>query len=226
MSQSHPVQLIVLLKGKRSADHLEAVHAAALASVLSYAEEVINGHPAPELWEHWVSGGRERAVRMADQRTFERIRDRYAGDDHTLVRFGGARALAFTPVRRGSMARHLARLEDAGAKLPGRSTESGRPKPGSPTVVLNAALEMSTGEACVQAATALFAWFLSLSPQDRLSWYIPGCQFRVLEAVPRAFTGLFPLAAGGTRACSAAGRTAAFVVEGEDRAGVPHTFSA
>lgn len=229
MPESHPVQLIVLLVDKRPAAHLDAVHAAALASVLSYAEQVINGQPASELWELWVKGNVERTVRRADQRTFEKLSERYASTDHTEVRVGRARALAFTPVSRGSMARHLSRLETAGTKLPGHSMETAsRLRAGSPTVVLNAELAMSTGEACVQAARALFAWFLTLDPEDRLAWYVPGCQFRIVDAVPRAFSSLLPLAAEGTHIRSSRNPKTftAFVVPGGARAGGPPAFSA
>lgn len=213
---------------RNPAAHIDTVHAAALASVLAYAEEVINGQPAPEQWKHWLSGNTGRTVRCADRRTYDKLSERYASADHTEVRVGRARALAFTPVRLGSMSRHLARLESAGARLPARSTDSGtRTRPGSPTVVLNAAQNMSTGQACAHAARALFSWFLTLSPSDRLAWYVPGCQFRIVDAVPRAFTALLPLATEGTKiSAGPAGATAAFVVPGTPAAGVPHTFSA
>ncbi len=41
-----------------------------------------------------------------------------------------------------------------------------------PVIVLNAALEMTTGKAAAQASHALFAWFLTLDPAEKLAWSI------------------------------------------------------
>ncbi|MET4146196.1 peptidyl-tRNA hydrolase [Arthrobacter sp. UYCo732] len=96
--------------------------------------------------------------------------------------------MAFRPTTYGAMSRHLAKLQVSGTDLPQRATDHPIVAPeGSPVLMLNAGLGMSTGKQAAQAGHALFAWFLSLDTAERRAWYEAGCPFRIELVQQEAF---------------------------------------
>lgn len=183
------VQPIMLLVDKSSpAAHIDAVHAAALASVLAYAEETLSlVNPDPS-WAAWLDGPFTKSVRRADAKTYEKISTKFTAAEHAAVTVGKAQAMAFRPTTYGAMSRHLAKLQVSGTDLPQRASDHPVPAPeGSPVLVLNAGLGMSTGKQSAQAGHALFAWFLSLDTAERRAWYDAGCPFRIELVRQEAF---------------------------------------
>lgn len=173
------VQPIVLLVDKAEpAAHTDAVHAAALASVLAYAQEIETSGAAP-VWDEWLAGPFTKTVRRADAKTFAKLAEKFDGVDHAAVTYGQARALAFQPVTYDGMSRALAKLQVSGTELPERASDSAPAPEDVPAVVLNAGLGMSTGKCAAQAGHALFAWYLTLGEAGRLEWYEDGCPFQV-----------------------------------------------
>ncbi|HEX9089642.1 MAG TPA: peptidyl-tRNA hydrolase [Arthrobacter sp.] len=183
------VQPIMLLVDKTSpAAHIDAVHAAALASVLAFAGESLSCENPDPSWEAWLSGPFTKSVRRADAKTFEKLALKFAGEEHADIHIGKARAIAFRPTTYGSMSRHLSKLQVSGTDLPERATDHRVSAPeGSPVLVINESLKMSSGKAGAQAGHALFAWYLSLETPARRAWYNDGCQFRVIFAEQEAF---------------------------------------
>lgn len=189
MNEETYVQPIMLLVEKTDpASHIDAVHAAALASVLAYAEETIsNGEPDPA-WQAWLDWSFTKSVRRADAKTFEKLALKFAGEEHADVTIGKARAIAFRPTTYGSMSRHLSKLQVAGTDLPERATDHRTGADDTtPVLVINQSLSMSSGKAGAQGGHALFAWYLSLDAAARKAWYEPGCKFRIIFAEQDAF---------------------------------------
>lgn len=175
------VQPIVLLVDKTDpASHQDAVHAAALASVLAFAQELATTGFGPT-WAEWLAGRFTKTVRRADAKTFAKLAEKFAGEEHADVTIGKARALAFQPTTYDAMSRALAKLQVSGTELPDRGTDASNPAGAdAPVLVVNESLGMSTGKAAAQAAHALFAWFLSLDLIERSGWYDAGCPFTVV----------------------------------------------
>lgn len=181
------VQPIVLLVDKSEpAAHRDAVAAAAVASVRSYAATQDS-----QAWENWLYGRFTKTVRRANPSTFERLA---AEAPSGPVSVGRAQAIAFEPVTYGEMPKKLAKLQVSGTQLP---DEPPAPQPDTaPCVILNLDLEMSTGKAAAQAAHALLSWYLALPLPEQLAWehagwpaavqFIPGARFTELAAGPGA----------------------------------------
>lgn len=188
MHEEGYVQPIMLLVDKADpAAHVDAVHAAALASVLAFAEESLSHVDPDPSWAAWLSGPFTKSVRRADAKTFEKLSLKFNDVEHAAVTVGKARAMAFRPTMYGALSRHLSKLQVSGTDLPERGTDQTVSTPeGAPALIVNAALEMSTGKQAAQAGHALFAWFLSLDTPARREWYENGCPFR-LEFVPQEF---------------------------------------
>lgn len=188
MHEETYVQPIMLLVDKADpAAHVDAVHAAALASVLAYAEETLSHADPDPSWAAWLDGPFTKTVRRADAKTFEKLSSKFTDVEHAAVAVGKAKAMAFRPTTYGAMSRHLSKLQVSGTDLPERATDHAVPAAeDAPALILNASLSMSTGKQAAQAGHALFAWFLSLDTPARRAWYEAGCQFRV-ELVPQEF---------------------------------------
>jgi peptidyl-tRNA hydrolase len=189
MTEETFVQPIMLLVDKAApAAHIDAVHAAALASVLAYAEETVSHEEPDPAWQTWLDWSFTKTVRRADAKTFEKLALKFADEEHADVTVGKARAIAFRPTTYGSMSRHLSKLQVAGTDLPERATDHhAAADENSPVLVINQSLGMSSGKAGAQGAHALFAWYLSLDTAARKAWYEPGCKFRVIFAEQEAF---------------------------------------
>lgn len=154
MLPADTVQPIVLLVDKADpAAHHDAVAAAALASVRSYAARQDDA-----AWDGWVDGRFTKTVRRAGPKAFTKLA---AGAPGGITAVGKARAVAFEPVTYEQMPRALRALQVSGTELPrtgdGPAADAGAPVP---VIVLNAGLKMSTGKASAQAAHALLAWYL------------------------------------------------------------------
>ncbi|MET4061947.1 peptidyl-tRNA hydrolase [Arthrobacter sp. UYP6] len=170
MQPSDTVQPIVLLVDKEDpAAHLDAVAAAAVASVSAYARR-----SEDEAWENWVFGRFTKTVRRAGPKVFEKMA---ASAPSGTVVVGRAKAVAFEPVTYEEMPKKLRALQVSGTHLPDGDPVPGGP--GSPLIVVNADLEMSTGKAGAQAAHALLAWYLTLSAEERTAWYDAGTRASV-----------------------------------------------
>ncbi|MDN3481817.1 peptidyl-tRNA hydrolase [Arthrobacter sp. APC 3897] len=165
MQPSDTVQPIVLLVDKEEpAAHLDAVAAAAVASVSAYARRTED-----DAWDNWVYGRFTKSVRRAGPKVFEKMA---ASAPSGTVAVGRAKAVAFEPVSYEEMPKKLRALQVSGTHLP-----DGDPvacSPGTPLIIVNADLEMSTGKAGAQAAHALMAWYLALSAEERTAWYDDG----------------------------------------------------
>ena len=181
MQPSDTVQPIVLLVDKEEpASHLDAVAAAAIASVSAYARRV-----ADDAWENWVVGRFTKTVRRAGPKVFEKMA---AHAPSGTVVVGRAKAVAFEPVTYEQMPKKLRGLQVSGTHLP-----DGDPvpwAPGTPLIVVNEDLEMSTGKAGAQAAHALLAWYLTLPVQDRGAWLDGGGRASVRLAAKTEFEAL------------------------------------
>ncbi|MCC3267626.1 peptidyl-tRNA hydrolase [Arthrobacter gengyunqii] len=181
MQPSDTVQPIVLLVDKEDpAAHLDAVAAAAVASVSAYARR-----EEDEAWDNWVYGRFTKSVRRAGPKVFEKMA---ASAPSGTVVVGRAKAVAFEPVSYEEMPKKLRALQVSGTHLP-----DGEPVPGSqgtPLIVVNADLEMSTGKAGAQAAHALMAWYLTLSAEERTAWYDDGGRASVRLAAGAEFEAL------------------------------------
>lgn len=177
---SDTVQPIILRVDKEEpAAHCDAIAAAAVAGVLAYANRT-----GDEAWEDWVSGRFTKTVRRAGPKPFAKL---CAQAPSGVVKIGRAEAAAFEPQRYEDMPRALRALQVSGTVLP--HTDPASVTPGSPVIVLNADLSMSTGKAAAQAAHALLAWFLELDPAQQQQWAArPGTG--VQEVPQRSFVTL------------------------------------
>ena len=181
MQPSDTVQPIVLLVDKEDpAAHLDAVAAAAVASVSAYARRTED-----TAWENWVFGRFTKSVRRAGPKVFEKMA---ASAPSGTVVVGRAKAVAFEPVTYEEMPGKLRGLQVSGTHLPDDAPVPGTP--GAPVIVVNEDLEMSTGKAGAQAAHALLAWYLTLSGEERTAWYDGGHPASVRLAAGTEFTAL------------------------------------
>ena len=188
MQPSDTVQPIVLLVDKEDpAAHYDAVAAAAAASVSAYARR-----DSDDAWENWVFGRFTKTVRRAGPKAFAKLA---AHAPSGAVVVGRAQALAFEPVTYEEMPKAVRALQVSGTQLPDDEPVPGRE--GAPVVVVNADLEMSTGKAGAQAAHALLAWYLTLSDQERSTWFDGGCPVSVRAAAGADFEALAAAAGAG-----------------------------
>lgn len=191
------VQIIVLLVDKDDpAAHVDAIHAAAKASVNAYAE----GRPAEstqeDSWTRWLAGPFTKSVRRADAKTFNKLQ---ADHDPASAQVGKARALAFKPTPYEELPKHLSRLQVSGTVLPERESDVTKPRPrdfnaavfhGEPVLVVNDDLHLSTGKACAQAAHALMAFYLAMGTDDARRWHGAGLPSTILLADDTLFQDL------------------------------------
>lgn len=180
MQPSDTVQPILLRVDKEApAAHRDAVAAAAVAGVLAYAKRA-----GDEAWDEWVGGRFTKTVRRAAPRPFARLG---GGAPSGLVRIGRAEAAAFEPQRYEDMPRALRALQVSGTQLP--DSDPVAPLPGTPLIVLNRDLAMSTGKAAAQAAHALLAWYLEAATGTAGEWETRPCA-AVLEIPQQRFRTL------------------------------------
>ena len=181
MQPSDTVQPIVLLVDKEDpAAHLDAVAAAAAASVSAYARRSDDA-----AWENWVYGRFTKTVRRAGPKSFAKL----AGHAPSgTVAVGRARAIAFEPVSYEEMPRKIRALQVSGTQLP--DGDAVPASPGAPVIIINADLEMSTGKAGAQAAHALLAWYLTLSGEGRDAWCEAGSRVSVRPEPGTEFAAL------------------------------------
>ncbi|MDF2498280.1 peptidyl-tRNA hydrolase [Arthrobacter koreensis] len=157
MELSDTVQPILLRVDKEDpAAHTDAVAAAAVACVLAFARR-----ESDEQWADWMAGRFTKTVRRAGPKPFAKLT---ADAPSGTVVVGKAAAAAFEPQRYEDMPRALRSLQVSGTQLPAGAPVAARP--GSPLIVLNQELKMSTGKAAAQAAHALLAWYLELGPEE------------------------------------------------------------
>lgn len=192
LSRSTPeslLQPIVLLVDKNNpAAHVDAVHAAALASVFAYWEDLSSGGDAG-IWNAWLGDFYAKSVRRASPKAFADIADSEAAPRIAVT--GSASALALGPMTRGDMPHPISRLQVSGTNLPDRFSHAAIPKtPDDAVIVLNASLSMSTGKAAAQAAHALTLWFSTLPEEHRLEWISRGHPSAVSIFAEDVFTEL------------------------------------
>ena len=181
MQPSDTVQPIILRVDKEDpAAHCDAVAAAATAGVLAYANRI-----GEEAWADWVTGRFTKTVRRAGPKPFAKLS---AQAPSGVVQIGTAEAAAFEPQRYAEMPRALRALQVSGTHLP--DTEPAAVVPGTPVIILNRDLSMSTGKAAAQAAHALLAWFLELDAGQQQAWAArPGAAAQ--EVPKRSFQALY-----------------------------------
>ena len=210
--------VIVLASSFKPSSYIDAVHAITLASVLIYAQEIVTleEYEVDAAWKPWLAGGGKRVILRANSRDFERLRQQYAvaGIDHTYIDVGRAQAIALHPVE-GRLPKELRRLNVCRAVFPDRHSGdpvSARPS-GSPIVVVDASLGLLAAEAASHAADSMLAWFNSLEPAVRSSWYDPGCKFSVIALPVEHFSKLALYSSHeGTISRVATGRAASFLL--------------
>lgn len=183
------LQPIVLLVDKNNpAAHVDAVHAAALASVFAYWGDLSSGGDE-SIWNAWLGDFYAKSVRRASPRAFADIADSEAAPWVAVA--GSARAFALGPMTRGDMPHPVSRLQVSGTNLPNRFSHEAMPKtPDDAVIVLNASLSMSTGKAAAQAAHALTLWFSTLPEEHRLEWIARGHPSAVCLFEEEVFTEL------------------------------------
>lgn len=177
--------VILLANAFKPASYIDAVHAATLASVLVYAQEIVTleEYEVDSAWKPWLAGGGQRLMLRAHAKDFDKLRARYAADDvdHTFIDVGRAQAMGLHPVE-GRMPKELRRLAECRAVFPDRNSGdpvTARPS-GSPIVVVDSSLGLLAADAASHAASSMLAWFNTLEPAVRSSWYDPGCKFSVI----------------------------------------------
>lgn len=188
------VQPIVLLIDKDAPPtHLDAVKAAAAASVDALAEDSL-GTPdgaRPEVWRQWLSGPFTKTVRRANPKQWAKL-PAPTGE----AACGSARAVAYRPASYGNLDKAISRLQVSGTDL--TAATEGSPPLHSPVLVINASLGMSTGKASAQAAHALMAYWLKLEADAERIWASTGSPFSIIEVGEAIFTELSSSAVRGT----------------------------
>ena len=171
------VQPIILLVDREDpASEQHGIAAAALASVQAFLRAPDN----PD-WRQWSAGAFAKSVRRADAKMFAKVLAAFP--DHVLSTVGEASAIGLPPMPAAALPKLLAKLQVSGTTLP-----IGEPlPPQSPSIVLNASLDMSTGKAAAQAAHALFAWLLESKPATVEAWAADGFPLGVLELPAKEF---------------------------------------
>lgn len=169
-----PIILLVDREEPAGADY--GIAAAALASVQAFMREPEN----PD-WQEWASGAFAKSVRRADAKMFAKVLAAFP--DHALVSVGEARAVGLAPMPAGALPKLLAKLQVSGTQLPTSEPLTQQPL----TIVLNAALQMSTGKAGAQAAHALFAWVLEAEPAEVEAWANSGFPVGISQASAKDF---------------------------------------
>ena len=153
------VMPIILLS---SGSHLEAVEAVAKASLEAFR---VAAPTAPDVWVPWVKYDQGKSVRRAKEKDFSKLVDKT--EHHSDVKVGEARAIAYAPVSYDEMDKSIRRCQVNGTDF---EREERQYVPGSPTIVLNGGLGMSTGKTGAQAAHALLAWWLGLPERRQVSY--------------------------------------------------------
>lgn len=210
--------VILLANGFRPASYIDAVHAATLASVLVYAQEIVTLEEweLDSAWKPWLEGGGKRTMLRAHAKDFEKLRQQYASADvdHTFIDVGRAQAIALHPVE-GKLAKELRRLSPCRAVFPDRNSGdpvTARPS-GSPIVVVDSSLGLLAADAASHAADSMLTWFSSLEPAVRASWYDPGCKFSVIALPAEHFTRLAMYSSfEGSVSRTSTGRAASFLL--------------
>lgn len=163
---------MLLVDKNNPAAHVDAIHAAALASVLAYWEDLSSGGDEG-IWNAWLGDFYAKSVRRASPKAFADIAGSEAAPRVAVT--GSARAFALGLMTRGDLPHPVSRLQVSGTNLPDRFSHAAIPKtPGDAVIILNASLSMSTGKAAAQAAHALTLWFSTLSDEHRLEWITGG----------------------------------------------------
>lgn len=191
------VQIIVILVNKEDpAAHIDAIHAAARASVNAYAEGRPSGSTQEDSWTRWLAGPFTKSVRRADAKTFAKLQQEF---DPAHAQVGKARALAFKPTPYEELPKALARLQVSGTVLPEKQTDAPGTRPVNfpaitlhhePVLVVNDSLRLSTGKACAQGAHALMAFYLALGTENARNWHAEGLPSTVVLAEAALFEEL------------------------------------
>lgn len=188
------VQPIVLLIDKDNPPtHLDAVKAAAAASVDAISEDCL-GTPdgsRPEVWQQWLSGPFTKTVRRANAKQWAKLPEP-TGE----AARGTARAVAYRPTSYDNLDKAISRLQVSGTDLAAAAEES--PLRHSPVLVINASLGMTTGKASAQAAHALMAYWLKLDREAQRTWACSGSPFSIIEIDQDRFAGAAGSAVKGT----------------------------
>jgi peptidyl-tRNA hydrolase len=188
------VQPIVLLIDKDAPPaHLDAVKAAASASVDAIAEDCL-GTPhgdRPEVWRQWLSGPFTKTVRRANPKQWAKL-PAPTGE----AACGTARAVAYRPASYDSLDKAISRLQVSGTDLSPAAVES--PLRQSPVLLINASLGMTTGKAAAQAAHALMAYWLKLERDNDRAWAAAGSPFSIIEVDAGRFAAAADSAVKGT----------------------------
>ena len=156
MASTEYVQPIVVT---RSGTHQDVIAAAALASLGAYQL-----FPEVPSWNQWMSGRFTKTVRRARPAQF------VAATELSLVEVtvGYARACAFAPMFPDDFPHAVSKLQVSGTNMEHAQPDTAQP--GQVVVYLNQDLHMSTGKSAAQASHALWMWFLTANPTDRILW--------------------------------------------------------
>lgn len=188
------VQPIVLLIDKDAPPvHLDAVKAAASASVDALAEDCWNAPDGdrPEVWQQWLSGPFTKTVRRANPKQWAKL-PAPTGE----AACGTARAVAYRPAAYDALDKAISRLQVSGTDLVPMAEEPLLLH--APVLVINASLGMTTGKASAQAAHALMAYWLKLDRETDRTWAASGSPFSVIELDADRFTVAAASAVKGT----------------------------
>lgn len=188
------VQPIVLLIDKDAPPtHLDAVKAAASASVDAIAEDCLGTGDGsrPEVWRQWLSGPFTKTVRRANPKQWAKLPPA-TGE----AACGTARAVAFRPAAYDNLDKAISRLQVSGTDLVPVAEEPALLH--APVLVMNASLGMTTGKASAQAAHALMAYWLKLDGERERAWASAGSPFSIVEVDADRFAAAAASAVKGT----------------------------
>lgn len=170
-----------ILVHKNSGSHLDVVVAVAQASVGAW---MASKHipECAERWDKWLSGPFTKTVRRADQKTLEALfweaETVVSGEDGPE---GAAIAMAFLPMSPQEFPKEIKRAQVSGLNRPRIHLPFLKnPHITYPRVVVDEALEMSTGKTAAQVAHGVFAWALR-RPEWIHEWWIEGMPIDVYE---------------------------------------------
>lgn len=159
----------------RSGSHEDLIAAVASASLDAYLD-----HGDDPAWDQWLNGRFTKSVRRATASQLAAV----APLALAVVQRGDAVAYGFAPMPYSEYPGPIRKMQVQGTERPRSGNWADF---GSPSLVLNGGLEMSTGKAAAQAAHGLWIWWLTATITERQEWEASGRPLSVCEYDSEAF---------------------------------------
>jgi hypothetical protein len=154
----HVQPIVLLVDRENPAPAVDGISAVAGASAISFRARDVND-PA---WVEWLSGPFAKSVRRADAKTFRKVITELGDLSPVIYEVGDARAAAFPPMPTDQLPKLLSKLQVSNTHLPDKDSAAPAFGARTPTIWLNADLDMSTGKAAAQAAHAAMLWLIQM----------------------------------------------------------------